>query len=94
MDVERHADQMRLKHVAALHQSLSAKEQEILSWMLLGHGNKAIGMAKNVMADTVKKHRAQIMAKMEVNSLAELLLLCKDFISPDVKVTMTQQNNL
>jgi hypothetical protein len=32
------------------------------------------------MADTVKKHRAQIMAKMEVNSLAELLSLCKDFI--------------
>jgi len=62
--------------------------------MLLGHSNKAIGIAKNVMADTVKKHRAQIMAKMEVNSLAELLLLCKDFISPDVKVTMTQQNNL
>jgi len=55
-----------------------SKEQEILSLMLLGHGNKAIGIEKNVMADTVKKHRAQIMAKMEVNSLAELLSLCKD----------------
>ena len=94
LDAQRHADQMRLKHVAALYQGLSAKEQEILSWMLLGHGNKAIGMAKNVMADTVKKHRAQIMAKMEVNSLAELLLLCKDFISPDMKDSMTQQNML
>jgi FixJ family two-component response regulator len=85
LDAQRHANQMRLKHVAALHQGLSAKEQEILSLMLLGYGNKAIGMAKNVMADTVKKHRAQIMSKMEVNSLAELLLLFKDFISPDAK---------
>jgi len=34
------------------------------------------------------------MAKMEVNSLAELLLLCKDFISPDMKDSMTQQNML
>ena len=78
LDAQRHANQLRLNRVAALHQSLSVREQEILSLMLLGHGNKAIGLEKNVMADTVKKHRAQIMAKMEVNSLAELLSLCKD----------------
>ena len=80
LDGQRREDQLRLKRVAALQQRLSAKEQEILSLMLLGHGNKAIGIEKNVMADTVKKHRAHIMAKMEVNSLAELLSLCKDFI--------------
>jgi FixJ family two-component response regulator len=80
LDGQRREDQLRLKRVVALQQSLSAKEQEILSLMLLGHGNKAIGIEKNVMADTVKKHRAHIMAKMEVNSLAELLSLCKDFI--------------
>jgi FixJ family two-component response regulator len=80
LDAQRHANQLRLNRVAALHQSLSVREQEILSLMLLGHGNKAIGLEKNVMADTVKKHRAQIMAKMEVNSLAELLSLCKDYL--------------
>jgi len=80
LDAKLHTNQLRLNRVAALQQSLSAREQEILSLMLLGHGNKAIGLEKNVMADTVKKHRAQIMAKMEVNSLAELLSLCKDFI--------------
>jgi FixJ family two-component response regulator len=80
LDAQRHANQLRLNRVAALHQSLSVREQEILSLMLLGHGNKAIGLNKNVMADTVKKHRAQIMAKMEVNSLAELLSLCKDYL--------------
>jgi len=78
LDAQLYTNQLRLKRVAALRQSLSAREQEILSLMLLGHGNKAIGLEKNVMADTVKKHRAQIMAKMEVNSLAELLSLCKD----------------
>ena len=78
LDDQRQTNQLRLKRAAALQQSLSAREQEILSLMLLGHGNKAIGLEKNVMADTVKKHRAQIMAKMEVNSLAELLSLCND----------------
>jgi FixJ family two-component response regulator len=77
LDDQRQTNQLRLKRAAALQQSLSAREQEILSLMLLGHGNKAIGLEK-VMADTVKKHRAHIMAKMEVNSLAELLSLCKD----------------
>lgn len=80
LDAQRHAEQTRFNHVAKLYQSLSAKEQEILSLMLLGHSNKAIAALKNVMADTVKKHRAQIMAKMEVNSLPELLALCKGAI--------------
>jgi FixJ family two-component response regulator len=34
------------------------------------------------MADTVKKHRAQVLTKMQVESLAELLALCKDFMPP------------
>ena len=79
LDGQRHEDQLRFKRVASLYQSLSTKERDFLPLMLLGHGNKSIGISKNVMADTVKKHRAQIMAKMEVNSLAQLLALCKDF---------------
>ena len=85
LDVQRHADQKRLKRVATLDQSFSAKELEILSLMLLGNGNKDIAATKNLMADMVKKYRAQIMAKMEVNSLAELIALCKDYIPSNVK---------
>jgi FixJ family two-component response regulator len=48
--------------------------------MLLGHGNKYIAASTGVMADTVKKHRAQVLTKMQVESLAELLALCKDFM--------------
>ena len=80
LDVQRHADQQRLKRVASFYQSLSSKEQDMFAMMLLGHGNKVIATAKNVMADTVKKHRAQILEKMQVRSLAELLALCKDFV--------------
>jgi FixJ family two-component response regulator len=50
--------------------------------MLLGHGNKDIAASTGVMADTVKKHRAQVLTKMQVESLAELLALCKDFMPP------------
>jgi FixJ family two-component response regulator len=47
--------------------------------MLLGHGNKRIAAISDLMADTVKKYRAQVMVKMQVDSLADLLSFCKDF---------------
>jgi FixJ family two-component response regulator len=51
--------------------------------MLQGHGNKTIAAEIGVMPDTVKKHRAQVLEKMQVSSFAELLALCKDFVVPE-----------
>jgi FixJ family two-component response regulator len=45
--------------------------------MLQGHTNKGISELLDILPDTVKKHRAHILQKMEVTQLAELLLLCK-----------------
>lgn len=85
-DAQRHANEQRLHRVAALHQNLSPREQSMFALMLLGHGNKDIAAATGLMADTVKKHRAQVLAKMEVNSLADLLALCRDFVPPTTMV--------
>ena len=80
LDAQRHFSEIRLMKVSVMHKSLSPKEQNIFSLMLLGHGNKTIANEIGVMPDTVKKHRAQVFEKMQVNSLAELLTLCKDFV--------------
>lgn len=79
LDAQHHASHTRLLKASALHKSLSRKEQQIFSLMLLGNGNKTIASEIGLMPDTVKKHRAQIFEKMQVSSLAELLVLCKDF---------------
>jgi FixJ family two-component response regulator len=79
-DADRHDDQKRLLLVDSLHKDLNPREQSILSLMLLGHGNKHIASVKGLMADTIKKYRGQILSKMQVNSLAELLALCKGYI--------------
>ena len=63
-------------------QDLSPREQSMFALMLLGHGNKDIAASTGVMADTVKKHRAQVLTKMQVDSLADLLAFCKDFAPP------------
>jgi FixJ family two-component response regulator len=83
LDAHRHAEQQRLMHVDNLHQTLSPREKSMLELILLGHGNKDISSETGLMADTVKKYRAQILAKMEVHSLAELLALCKDHVPPE-----------
>lgn len=69
----------RLNQVESLYQTLSSREKLIFSLMLLGHGNKRIAAITDLMADTVKKYRAQVMVKMQVDSLADLLSFCKDF---------------
>jgi len=83
LDLQRHTSNLRLIGVSALHKSLSRKEQQIFSLMLQGHGNKTIAAEMGVMPDTVKKHRAQVLEKMQVSSFAELLALCKDFVVPE-----------
>ena len=82
LDAQCHADQQRLLRVASLYAGLSPREQSMFALMLLGHGNKDIAASTGVMADTVKKHRAQVLTKMQVESLADLLALCKDFVPP------------
>jgi FixJ family two-component response regulator len=52
----------------------------------MGHGNKYIASDKGLMADTIKKYRGQILSKMQVSSLAELLALCKGYIPPAGKI--------
>ena len=43
--------------------------------MLKGLGNKEIGKELGIFSDTVKKHRAQVLDKMQVTKLPELLTL-------------------
>ena len=43
--------------------------------MRKGLKNKEIGEILGVFSDTVKKHRAQVLAKMQVTTLHELLQL-------------------
>ena len=58
-----------------LQADLSQKENEVFLLMRKGLKNKEIGEKLGVFSDTVKKHRAQVLAKMQVTTLHELLQL-------------------
>lgn len=57
--------------------ALSARERDVFVLMLAGHTNKGISEKLDILPDTVKKHRANILQKMQVHHLADLMAFCK-----------------
>ena len=55
--------------------SLTARERQILTYIIAGYLNKQIAIELDITERTVKAHRKQVMDKMGVDSLAELVRL-------------------
>lgn len=72
MDAIQHQDAVRRKYA-----ELSTREREVFVLMLEGHGNKGISEKLDVLPDTIKKHRANVLQKMQVQQLAELMVMCR-----------------
>lgn len=66
----------------ALLSLLTPVEHEILQFFLHGHPNKMVAEAMNLKADTIKKRRAHIYAKLQVENLPELLNEYSDISKP------------
>lgn len=56
--------------------SLSDRELEVMTWVITGALNKQIACELDIVEKTVKVHRARVLEKMRVSSVAELVRLC------------------
>ena len=66
-----------------LIKSLTPREYEVFRWIITGMINKQIAYAIGITERTVKAHRSQIMQKLNVVSVAELVRLAQKVgISP------------
>ncbi|MBN1817164.1 MAG: response regulator transcription factor [Sedimentisphaerales bacterium] len=54
-------------------ESLTLREREILSYVVMGKLNKQIALQLGISEKTVKVHRAHVMEKMQAKSLADLV---------------------
>ena len=63
------------KHIMQRLGSLTAREHEILTYLITGMLNKQIAYELKISERTVKAHRKQVFDKMSVNSIAELVRL-------------------
>ena len=74
-DSQTHADLDEQKHILQRMDSLTPREHEVLTYLITGMLNKQIAFELNISERTVKAHRKQILDKMGVDSIAELVRL-------------------
>jgi FixJ family two-component response regulator len=72
-DAERCAQREELRALHARYESLTAREREVFELVVAGKLNKQIAGDIGAAERTVKAHRAQVMEKMQVGSLADLV---------------------
>jgi len=69
---------LRAAELARIRERLSAltpREREVLTYVVAGRVNKQIAAVLGTVEKTIKVHRARVMQKMGVTSVAELVRL-------------------
>ena len=79
-------EEARLASVGERLASLTPREQEVLSSVVAGRLNKQIAAELGIAEKTVKVHRARVMAKMAVRSVAELVRLVQRTLQLDKRI--------
>ena len=74
-DVQARRDQVQRAKTSARLAVLTPREREVLTLVVAGRSNKAIAAQLGVSSKTVEAHRANVMKKMKVHSLSELVRL-------------------
>jgi len=69
------ADHLEVEQIRSRAGSLTPREAEVMEMVVQGCANKVIAMDLGVSQRTVELHRARVMRKMNVRSLAELVRL-------------------
>ncbi len=82
-----HADSNRAKRdeLAALRkrmEKLTSRESQVMALVVKGMLNKQIAFVLGTVEKTIKVHRARVMRKMEVNSVAELVRITEKIGMP------------
>jgi len=75
IDLEKNARWQQQRHAMIMERirCLSPREEEVLRLLIQGNSNKAIASKMQLSAKTIETHRAHIMQKLGVNSMAGLM---------------------
>ena len=72
-DKERRRGAMLVAELQERYATLTERERQIMTLVVIGRANKRIAAEHNVSEMTVKVHRGQVMRKMQAGSLPELV---------------------
>ena len=73
LDRQHRQEEAAWREINAKVDTLTARERQVLEHLVAGHANKIMALLLNTSPRTVEVHRARIMRKMKVDSLAELV---------------------
>ncbi len=76
-DAEQRAEREKVGALQSRYDNLTARERQVLVLVVTGRLNKQTADALGIAERTVKVHRARVMEKMQVASLAELVHLAE-----------------
>ncbi len=68
---------------------LTPREREVMAWVVTGRLNKQVASELGTVEKTIKAHRASVMRKLEVGSLAELVRVADKLGLPAVAAART-----
>ena len=72
-DTQRRSQSAALEDLRAQYETLTAREREVMGYVTAGLMNKQVAGLMGLSEITVKIHRGNVMRKMEVRSLADLV---------------------
>jgi FixJ family two-component response regulator len=68
---------VEIASIRELIETLTPREHEVMTYVITGMLNKQIAAALGISEETVKIHRARVMQKLRIVSVAELVRLCE-----------------
>src|SRR5262245_5798191 len=77
-DAEHRTLRARQRDARGRYDRLTAREREVFSHLISGQLNKQIGFDLGITERTTKIHRHQVLAKMEADSVADLVRMASD----------------
>jgi diguanylate cyclase (GGDEF)-like protein len=73
-----HRDRLRRQQTAERMSTLTEREREVMDVLVEGNSNKAIAYLLGASPRTIENHRARVMAKMQADSLPDLVRMVLD----------------
>jgi diguanylate cyclase (GGDEF)-like protein/PAS domain S-box-containing protein len=78
LDVHGRCEELRRAGIEQRLASLTPREREVLDMLVSGKANKMIAYLLGTSPRTIEQHRAKVMAKMQADSLPELMRMVLD----------------